>query len=351
MALENRSPTLATPGSEKRDHAGGLIDVSPNIADPENQRQASHCAYVDALQVWLKQPLSPKKLQWLSNECGNSLLGGEFKRDEPLRYMPEYCQGLRLTQPSHAALTLLSKRDDILLTYAELAFDYILNEEAKHVLAQTFSDHFIQRWHRNKRSQLFANDNGRTGKRGKRGSAWQWYHTNPSKLTGEVDTTFHLEIWVQGSATMRRQGIDGIGDLLTLDYPTLLHRHLDNAFWTVDRERLGRFEANKRNGTRRRQPNIIQTGWCPFNLDRLLGNTLWRIHSALPDYGYPSIQQFVDCYGRGPFLTPLYSCANNEVSNDPDPTHLKHYHLSLYLQSIDTVTLDFPIRPRGSDNV
>jgi len=238
MRAHNNGPGAGDAGAEEVvDHFAELIDFTPTITQAADQ----HAAYVDVIQLWLERPLSDKRLNWLRSECAaipRLRIGTPWwNRDRNLQ------QGLRLAQPSKAALEWLADRERAFLTYAELAFDYITDDEdSKTVLTQTFSDHFLQRWHRNRQSQLFTNGNGRTAKRGSPGQAWQWYGTRPSKLTGEVNT-FHLEAWLQGNAHLRRWGIESVGDLLSFDYAGFLCHHLHNAFWVLDVERLGRFHA------------------------------------------------------------------------------------------------------------
>ncbi len=328
-----------------------------DLADTENQRHdAPHYAYLDAIQIWVQHPLSPKNLKWLSGQCGAKRLGPPFLRNERPWWNRDYRQGLRLTQPSRAALEWLAKRDDTLMTYAELAFDYIGDEDSTLQLPRIFSEHFVQRWHGKRRTQIFVNSNGRTAKRGRLGSSVQWYADKLSKLTGACDC-FHLEIQIQGSAALRRSDIDCVGDLLDFDYPGILHRHLDNAFWTVNRERLGRFHENKRKGTRRRRTDIrLCRGRFPFNVDGAIGSVLYKVHAAHPDDRAESVQQFVDTYGRGPFLTPVCNVKTPVTQTQRDQVEDGNRgehglcgedgNLRRYFESIDDVTLEFPLGPR-----
>jgi len=174
-------------------------------------------------------------------------------------------------------------------------------------------------------------------------------------VTGE--DCFHLEIRIQGSAALRRSGIECVGDLLNFDYPALLHR-LDNAFWTVDCERLGRFHEDKRQGTRRRRTNIkLCRGRFPFNVDGAIGSTLYKAHAGHPDDDHESVQQFVDTYGRGPFLTPFLCNVQQTTTQTSTSTQTqtggedgngvedgKRYYLRRYLDSIDSIIFDFPLR-------
>jgi len=139
-------------GSRKDDHAGGLIASENDIAPNDNQQHASHYAYLDALQIWLEHPLSEKELKWLSQECGSYFEKRPFRNDERPWWNRDYRQGLRLTQPSRVALEWPAQREDILITYAEIAFDYICDDDSNQWLTRTFSENFVQPWHGKRRT-------------------------------------------------------------------------------------------------------------------------------------------------------------------------------------------------------
>ena len=303
-------------------------------------------AYVDVLQVWFKRPPSPNRIKWLSGQCGWPLIEPPYRIDEPPWWNPSYRQGLRLTQPSEAALNWLADRDNTLLTYGELAFDFI-SAELSQALAEIFSAHFVQRWHRSRQTQLFENGNGRTGARGRVGTAFQWYADYESKVTGEVDC-FHFEAEIQGSTTLRRLGINHPRDLFRFDYSAFILRHLEGAFFECNAERLGRYIANKRDGTKRRAPLIHECrNGFRFNMDATTG------HAALRALG---IQGVVDWLGRGRYLHSLLcSCENNDHSDGqpmsgPTPAQKqnrrRHHQLAVYLQSLTNAEFCFPIRPK-----
>jgi len=319
-----------------------IVNVKPSVY-----------VYIDVAQVWLKRPLSPKRLAWLSGQCATPLLGPPFKVDQSPWWNRAYRQSLRLIQPSEQALRWLADRDDALFTYAELAFDFI-SEELCQALAEIFSDHFVQRWHRSRQTQLFENGNGRTGKRGRVGTNFQWYADKHSKVTGEVGC-FHLEAQIQGSAALRRIGINHPRDLFRFDFAALLRRHLKNSFFKCSCERLGRSIANKRDGSKRRAP-LIQSKWA-YNVDRATGGLLLRVLG---------IQGVVDTFGRGRFLSLLCSCENNpQLKRPPAPAQHpdtpyrysqqyqsnKQHQLSTYLQSLTDLEFCFPIRPHSHSDV
>jgi hypothetical protein len=167
-------------------------------------------------------------------------------------------------------------------------------------------------------------------------------------VTGEVDC-FHLEAQIQGSAALRRLGINHPRDLFGFDYAAFLRRQLKDAFFTCDRERLGRFVANKRDGTKRRAPLISRSaGGFVYNRDAATGNLLLRVRG---------IQGVVDTFGRGRFLSSICTCENNDHSGikphsdqHPDTPYRsskqylsdKERCLSTYLRSLTEVELCYP---------
>jgi hypothetical protein len=144
-------------------------------------------AYVDVAQVWLKEPLNARQVAWLSGQCGSPLLGGHFKKSKPPWWDRSYQQGFRLCQPSKQAIEFLAQRNDVLVTYAELALDVIMpDEQSCSLLRDLFDNHFVQRWHGNRETERFTGVGGRTGKRSKRAINISWYTDRPSKITGEI---------------------------------------------------------------------------------------------------------------------------------------------------------------------
>jgi hypothetical protein len=308
------------------------------------------CAYIDALHVWLKQPISNKERRWLDRHCGKLRTVRQLPGvKEPAWFDPSYKQTFRLFQPSQEALKWLAKRDDVLLTFVELALDYSTDDErSKLALADAFNKHFVQRWHRSRESKILNAfyGNANTGPR-KPGLRFQWYTDFHSKVTGEVNC-FHLEAKCQGTAALRRLGINRPRDLIQFDHGKFWRAQLSGAFFDCDHERLGRYNSNKLNGTKRRCTPIPQTTRYVYNRDASGGTLLWRVYARHPDEGHFSMQRFVDHYGRGPFLLCIYT--NNLHSRYAvDPT--SHSDLpsliSAYLGSLADIEVCFPIRPSG----
>jgi hypothetical protein len=318
-------------------------------------RRTSVYAYYDVGHVWLKQPLSNTDRAWLNSQCGKLRTARQLRVKEPAWFNPSYKQTFRLFQPSQDALTWLGKRNDLLLTYVELALDFITDGWSKLALADAFNKHFVQRWHRSRESKIFDDfyGNGNTGPR-RPGLRFQWYTDLPSKATGEV-RCFHLEVKCQGSAALRRIGINHPRDLIPFDHGKFWRGQLTGALLQCDCERLGRYHANKRDGTKRRAPPRSKA----FNRDAAIGNVLWRVWSAhehrdkqgiISDVDQRSMQWFVDHYGRGPFL--LCIPANNHHSNcagvSTGTESVTQQHLAAYLRSLSDIEFCYPISPGGN---
>jgi hypothetical protein len=305
------------------------------------------CAYIDVLHVWLMLPISNKERRWLDRRCGKLRTARQLHIKEPCWFNPSYKQTFRLFQPSQEALEWLAKREDVLLTFVELALDYTTSDEwLKLALANAFNKHFVQRWHRSRESKIFNNfyGNANTGPR-KPGLRFQWYTDLHSKATGEVNC-FHLEAKCQGGAALRRIGIYHPRDLIQFDHGKFWRAQLTGSFFDCDHERLGRNNSNKRDGTKRRTPRLSRSknGYV-YNFDASAGSVLWRVYARHPDEGHFSAQRFVDSYGRGPYL--LCICANNPHSRyDVDFSSDLPSLISAYLTCLADIEFCYPLRPR-----
>jgi hypothetical protein len=249
--------------------------------------------YVDVLGVWHKRPLTTQQLCWLSAES-KPLIKPPFLVRRPARFDPSYVMYTRLRQPSQACLEWLAKRDDVKMTYGELARDHIYGEEDRaDTTGRLFSSSLVQLRHGNRRTILYAEgDNGSTGNRGP-GLSFCWYTTKPSKVTGEWPC-FHFEARLCGSRTLRRHGIHHPRDLLAFDH---------DEFWrntwrkrltfvvTLDRARLGRYYDNCANGTKRRTLT---------REDYRRGCLLYRIYGEAGEGGF-SMQGVWDRFGRASY--------------------------------------------------
>jgi hypothetical protein len=183
------------------------------------------------------------------------------------------------------------RRNDVLITYVEIARDFVPDDEDEaQEISELFCRSFVQHRHCTRETWLYGNGNGNTGDRN-RGLTFQWYGTTRvSKITGE--RCFHLEARIMGSACLRRYGIGSPLDLWNLDH---------NAFWermwkrniglyVLDLERLGRWDTNRREGTKRQTPRI--SSFCTYNRDKAIGAALFHSHGCAGD-GY-SVQGMID---------------------------------------------------------
>ena len=163
------------------------------------------------MQVWLKQPLSPKEWGWANGQVGTPILGYPFNIQQGGR------QRLILTQPTEACLRFFAERDDVQVNRVELALDIITPFASE--LKRAAKVGFMQRRHttrdarRPRKMTIFPNDNFRTADLGHPGLSFQAYDDKPSKVTGEIDC-FHLEAKVNGVRALRQLGVNSLSDLL-----------------------------------------------------------------------------------------------------------------------------------------
>ena len=160
----------------------------------------------------------------------------------------------------------------------------------------------------------------------RRSGRWfQWYGDRPSKITGEVPC-FRFEAKHQGVQALRRSKIHTVADLLNFDHCAFWAEHLN--FFTVDLERLGRFHLNRRSGSRRKKPRLQPRA---YNRDRAIGSVLYRYFARNRDKQWLfTLQDFVDRYGRGPFLQRL------DVNDLPVFHTLLHDHVNIPQTSQET---------------
>jgi hypothetical protein len=251
--------------------------------------------------LWLREPrLTPTQLEQLRRLCGP---GGLHHDNAPARFDWRYRQKLELHQPSAAALARIAHRTDALLNYAEPACDLIFHDWcAAADCFELFRDGFLQPWHRRSmpvRGYEHGNAQGfstrappQPGQR-RNGHWFVFYADRPCKLTGERNCV-HFEGRHAGAQVLRRLGLHHPRDLRDFDFDGYFARWM--RLHQVDRDRLGRWDHNRRTGNRR-------TRSC--NDDRLRGALLYRLRSRHPDGSGNSLQRFVDGYGRGPFLTRI----------------------------------------------
>jgi hypothetical protein len=257
--------------------------------------------YYDKVQIWLRSPLRPDFERALKKSCHDL---HQFK--ELCRFDPRYRCRLQLERPQVAALQLLAGLDGALLNQCEFSCDLVFrNRSELDYCTQFFRDHFLVKWHRR---QIEAYPNGgfstrTTPKRGERlrGHWFVYYPDLPCRVTREP-FCFHLEARHAGMKALRNVGVDSVRDLITFDFRSYFVKSIK--FYEINLERLGRFDHNKRTGDRRKKPRYEKYGKFRYNYDYREGGRLYECLSVRPNQYERTLQQFIDTYGRGPFLKP-----------------------------------------------
>jgi hypothetical protein len=269
--------------------------------------------YFDVVRLWLCRPLSKNQCERLHRSCRKpstvAITNGRCWFDH------RYSQKVELYQPSQQTLrclcAVIDDEDEPLLNYVELACDLILPNHRQAIdLHRLFERSFLHPWHRAMVPKSYGGEGFTTREieagENRAGRWFVWYVDQPCKLTGEVDGCFHFEGRHQGVQYMRRLGIRQPRDLLRFDLDAYFRRYM--RLYDLDCERLGRYDGNKRSGTKRRKPDIRRTGLRhEYNRDRGYGESLYYVLSLHPTGLGHSLQRFVDCYGPGPFLSPPVS--------------------------------------------
>ncbi len=206
---------------------------------------------------------------------------------------------LTIVGPNDAALEFLARRISGFVNYAEIALDIDTpNEDDACELAQIFNYQFVQAWH-GKKTTIHFHETTYTGPY-RPGIRFVWYHDQPSKITGAVHT-FHLEGRYQGTAAVRRIGINRISDLIEFDHSQYWLKNMK--LYEFDIARLGRLHANRNEGSKRQTPRIDSCkGDFSYDVDAATGRALHRKYVARENDVLHSAQLLVDRYGRGPFL-------------------------------------------------
>lgn len=240
-------------------------------AAEEIKPQDVHC-FVDKAHVWLRRKLTPDERSHLAQQCG---VGGLHINNRRARWDRSYRQLIQLHQPNAEAFRWLAQRNDVHLNYIEFVLDWIFYTAWECDEAYEFAcAHHVKKHHRRQQVR-FAGEGGVTRYTGHRGAPNNFvaYKDRPSKATGEVHCV-HFEWRVRGAAALRRMGIAGPADVLTLDARYFwLNRLL---FYGVPSAELGMRYANSRNGWYRRRPLVRKVGSITYPFDARLGGTLKR---------------------------------------------------------------------------
>jgi hypothetical protein len=256
--------------------------------------------YFDRIRIYVKGQISHDWFEALKRECGSV---------QPLgpAWFDDLYQTLEIYQPTPAALLQLSTLpENAYVSYVELACDVITPDPfSLEMIAKAFLDGFLQPHHQNKRAKVYIDEWGcvtgfstrkspEQGER-RRGFWFQWYVDRPCKLS-EEPFCFHFEGKHEGAQAVRRLGFCHPRDLASFEFTAYFEKHA-RALYKLDYKRLGRFHDNRQKGKRRKTAS--RENWTS---DVRTGHLLYKARSQDPENRVSSLQQFIDTYGKGPFL-------------------------------------------------
>jgi hypothetical protein len=290
----------------------------------ESKPPEIHC-YFDKLRLWLITPLNDREHKQLEAECR-----GRVERfDTPAIFHPKYRQEIQVYQPYPKALhmlTYLGDRDGAMLVSAELARDLSpIPDRLMEFVKRAVRHAYAEPYHRSTTPTKsfphgFSTRDAASRKDKRRRGKWStWYTDDPDRFDG-VSPCLHFEVKVEGASALRRVGLNHPRDLVGFDFESFFARHL--TLYAIDFKRLGRFHRNRRSGSKRQKPER----W-----DGRLGYSLWWIHSRIKHTDDHLLQQFLDSYGKGPFLVPLSITYVGTISVMLEVPVLAQQILSLFL--------------------
>jgi hypothetical protein len=230
-------------------------------------------SYFDHVQIWLKTPIHREEVIWFRSQCGSlhihwglALFGGGYR------------QRLQLKQPSRAALEKLLNYDDPLVNRIEVSLDWTFDQEDALENANEFvCACLVKKYHRRKHGIHFYKGTRYTG---------PWYV--PTKVVTYGDNScrisgakycFHFDYRLSNQDAVRRNGINCVADLLTLDHRSFWKERL--LFRAVDLPQLGKLHRTRYDGKARRGESIIPlTDRFRYAIDRRRGGIIMRALGA-----------------------------------------------------------------------
>lgn len=267
---------------------------------------ASTWHYWDAIGLWRREPPTPQQRQALARSCGSY-----WDREgslEPARFDKRLVYRIDVKQPSEACLETLLEMESASpshINHLQPARDECCtSRRAADRLKEFRQTHEIRLWHQP--NQLLRHyvtsagtdyDGGRTAPR-----MLTRYREQHSRHSGEADVV-HSEFRLNGAQSVRRAGIDTIGDLLKFDHV---------AWWQAktrlltlpDFRRLGRMMRNQRDRTRDRASpiEVWQRGGVrlEFDMDWRRGYETWLACGVVPGVETSAtneLQHLVDEFG------------------------------------------------------
>lgn len=299
-------------------HKSAIPSVVAIIA--RHVQDARKTDYFDKVAIRLRQDLTTKQMAFLAKHA-------ESVDQRPGRYIRKLPTLLTIVRPDRAALEFLATVKVALVNYVEVSRDIATgNTITDMALADFAFAHFVQPYHSRRETVYVAGTTAYTGQN-RPGHRFVWYGDGGKpKGRGRCRTkrAFHMECRAHGSIAVRKVlKVNHPRDLVGFDHDKFWQPHLN--YFTVDLDRLGRYHENKRTGQRRKSSKPSQDRW-PLTYRRI-GGLLFRLHSG----PYRSVQQFIDSYGKGPYVVrlaaiPLISTKSHQVtsnvpfaSSDVDP--------------------------------
>lgn len=241
---------------------------------------------------------------------------------------------------------------DPMCNFEEIAHDSILpGNISAEKFQKLFNKHFVARWHGDHvsaydrwgttsysdRERISIDDRDVDDRdvddrhKEQRGISYRWYWDKPCKVSTKRWNCFHFEVLHEGQHAVQQIGIRHPRDALTFDFAAHRRKFLESQLFKLDYEILGRSDHNRRHKSRRRMPLITESG---RNYDKMHGIRLFSKYGRHPDWiddedgidrchkvngawrvgdharggliqKEPTLQRFVDVYGRGDFLIPI----------------------------------------------
>ena len=221
--------------------------------------------YPDALRVWTTRPFSRRELKALRQWCEYVRKEGFYWGDRIVR------QVLFITRPAWPALELLAKRNDVNLSYLEIALDWDFATRPECRRARAFlNHHHVKRYQR--RELNWYHGTRYTNRRGS-GNNLAIYSDKLSRISKSF--CVHLEWRITGVDALRAAGLATIADLMKLDPVEFWRKRL--RLYAVDLRELGRLYSVKVL-KRRRRGYCVQTfpGLAfTYDWDRSVGGVVY----------------------------------------------------------------------------
>lgn len=229
-------------------------------------------SYLDKIQIWLRVPLTDAEIRRLRRQSGKGKLHVFNKR---CHFDPSYKQRLQVTQPTKYVLDFLSKRSGVLLNNVEVALDLVYRAACELQAAEDFfRRHLVKTHHRDQAAKFVRGTTFYSGPRQAK-NVVAFYGDKPCRISGERHC-FHIEWRIKGVRTLRRAGLQTLGDLFAASPRLFWSRRLK--LYDFATERLGRAVNNRVNGTCRRTDLIVKAGRCEFSLDWRMGRVISSVH-------------------------------------------------------------------------